>query len=430
MTKLVAPAALMLALASGCGSSGSGSGSDPLGNEGIGDAGAVKRDAKADSSTSDAGVTPRATNCRSGETDDYDKDGFTRADGDCDDCRPEMNPGAYDFTNDDVDNDCSGSAAKASDKPCDGSLAIDSTRAEDAARAIGLCSFASEASRAQGVVSARFTNSTGTGELSSPLSAGLLPTFGAAKPSDGDALLALSSGVARAPNQPGYTAACDTFGATCPALGLFGCTGGGAPPSGYPKEASSCQSAGSIFQSGTQVYNQAALELKIRVPNNAESLSFDSIFYTLEYPDYVCSQYNDFYVVFKEPKPDGVTDGNIVFDSNNDPIGVNTGLLTVCDPASQNPEAQKKFDCANGTALLKNTGYGAGESACDLAGGKGGASTGWLHTTAPVKAGEIITIRFAIWDTNDPNLDSTVLIDNFKWSSDGAEVGTTPVLVI
>ena len=64
--------------------------------------------------------------------------------------------------------------------------------------------------------------------------------------------------------------------------------------------------------------DESALEVQIRVPNNVSSLSFESIFYTYEYPNYVCSQYNDFYVVFKDPKPAGVTDGNIVFDSNGE----------------------------------------------------------------------------------------------------------------
>jgi hypothetical protein len=422
MTNRLAWAALWLAA---CGSSGNGGGSNPLDQDddtGKRDAGRGSADARVDART----MTPQI-DCNGGAQ-DADDDGFTTADGDCDDCDPKVNPGAYDFPNDSVDDDCSGSAARSADAQCDGALAIDSTDAQDAARSIGLCSFADETSRAWGVVSARFTDSTGSGTITDPLAAGLLPDFGAAKPSEGDALLALSSGVARAPDQQGYTAACDQFGSTCPGFGLFGCTKGGTPPAGYPKDASSCRSVGSIFQAGTQVYNQAALELKIRVPNNASSLSFDSIFYTSEYPEFICSQFNDFFVVFKEPKPDGVADGNIVFDSNNDPIGVNTGLLTVCDPSIQDPQAKKQFECAGGTGLLQGTGYGAGENTCDLAGQQGGASTGWLHTTAPVQGGELITIRFAIWDTNDPNLDSTVLIDNFKWSKDTSNVGTIPVV--
>ena len=41
-----------------------------------------------------------------------------------------------------------------------------------------------------------------------------------------------------------------------------------------------------------------------------------------------------------------------------------------------------------------------------------------------------LTIRFAIWDTGDSALDSTVLVDDFKWlatTGTTVEVGTKPV---
>ena len=47
--------------------------------------------------------------------------------------------------------------------------------------------------------------------------------------------------------------------------------------------------------------------------------------------------------------------------------------------------------------------------------------------TAPTEAepGEIIDLRFAIWDTADELYDSTVLIDNFQWSVEPAASSTT-----
>jgi hypothetical protein len=50
-----------------------------------------------------------------------------------------------------------------------------------------------------------------------------------------------------------------------------------------------------------------------------------------------------------------------VFDTNGDPIGVNNGLLAVCDPALQNPDAAKQFECKQGTGLLQGTGFARGE---------------------------------------------------------------------
>jgi len=47
-------------------------------------------------------------------------------------------------------------------------------------------------------------------------------------------------------------------------------------------------------------------------------------------------------------------------------------------------------------------------------------ATRWLTTTAPVVPGETITLRFVIWDTSDMQLDSLVLIDNFRWHAEGS----------
>lgn len=44
------------------------------------------------------------------------------------------------------------------------------------------------------------------------------------------------------------------------------------------------------------------------------------------------------------------------------------------------------------------------------------AATGWLSTTAAVVPGEIIRLRFAVWDVLDEALDSTVLLDHFTWT--------------
>ena len=53
-----------------------------------------------------------------------------------------------------------------------------------------------------------------------------------------------------------------------------------------------------------------------------------------------------------------------------------------------------------------------------------GGATGWLTSTAPVQAGETFTLEFMIWDTGDPFLDSSVLIDNFTWVEGQVAVST------
>lgn len=345
--------------------------------------------------------------CKPGN--DADRDGFTMEQGDCNDCDKAVNPGAYDFPGDTFDEDCSGSPAVRGEDECDKGLNIASTAAEDAARSIGLCKFTTADKKDWGVISARFTTADGSGTLDNQLQVGILSNFGALTPRVGESILALSSGVARAPSQPGYTQEqSDDLGGQSHT-----------PPAGFPKASSVCP-GNFLDLLSRRVFNQAALEVKIRVPSNAFSLSFDSIFYSYEYPDFICAPFNDFFATYLDPHDKG--DGNIVFDVNGDPIGVNNGLLAVCDPKLQDPSTPKQFECKQGVGLLKDTGFGAGEYMepasifSPAKAGKGGASTGWLTTLAPVQAGSVITLRFAVWDTADTQLDSTVLIDRFEWS--------------
>ena len=58
----------------------------------------------------------------------------------------------------------------------------------------------------------------------------------------------------------------------------------------------------------------------------------------------------------------------------------------------------------------------------------GSAATSWLVTTASIEApGGEITLHFAVWDSGDGALDSTVLIDNFRFDLGEGNVGTVPI---
>ena len=235
----------------------------------------------------------------------------------------------------------------------------------------------------------------------------------------------LSTGVARDVNDDGYTKGCDTFDSMLESG--VGWSQAAPPPSGYPRDSSLCDGTSSA---NVPAYNDVVFELTLRVPSNVQSLSFDSMFFTYEYPDFVCSQFNDFFVVFVDPAPKGLDDDNVLFDANDDPIGVNTGLLSVCREVS-NSRVARPIACDQGPGLLAETGFDEGESTCASGQVKdpdvGGASTGWLHTDVPVPAGKVITVRFMLWDSGDPLLDSSVVIDNFRWSLEDRSVGTGPI---
>jgi hypothetical protein len=63
----------------------------------------------------------------------------------------------------------------------------------------------------------------------------------------------------------------------------------------------------------------------------------------------------------------------------------------------------------------------AGCGASNLAGG----GTDWLVIRGNVVPGEIIELRFALWDTADGIYDSVVLLDNFAWSPNTVTPGTS-----
>lgn len=316
---------------------------------------------------------------------DYDGDGFALKD-DCNECNTSINKGAHDIPGNGIDEDCSGTADD-EEIECDTGLSQSGSDPFDGAKAIGLCKKADPDGREWGVIEAKWVRPDGT-SLGNMEGVGILEKFGVNVPQLGGAMLAISSGEARegAPvtTDKGYTH--------------------GTPP-GYPKESPACPGV-----TTGKAKDGVALQLKIRVPSNAQSFSYQQNFFTQEYPVFICSTFNDFFVTMMDPQPDGLEDGNIAFDQDTNPISVNNSLLQVCQSGTHKG---KTFPCPLGTDTLSGTGF------------EGHAATGWLTTSAPVTPGSEITIRFAVWDSGDGALDSTVLIDDFKFSVDGADTAQT-----
>ncbi len=343
----------------------------------------------------DAGTGATDT-CNSGPNEDYDEDGFTGAEGDCNDCDENANPGAVEVMTDPndpeanpADEDCDGEIDELP-VPCDGNLDIASVDPMHGANAIDLCQTTTAAEKTWGVINAQYVRANG-GTTSPGLAVGIIDTFGPnVPPRAGARVLGLSSGYARTPSQPN----------PCGALSCSTSGTGQAPP-GFPQDVPGC--------SGSQDINDdVALELELRAPTNATGYSFDFTFYSFEYPEWVCTSFNDQFIALVNPAPEGSVNGNISFDSQTNPVSVNIAFFEVCD------------GCPLGIAELSGTGFDVWDDA---------GATGWLITQAPVEGGEVVTIRFAIWDTGDSAWDSTVLVDNFQWIADAGTVtvGTVPV---
>jgi hypothetical protein len=184
------------------------------------------------------------------------------------------------------------------------------------------------------------------------------------------------------------------------------------------------------------------LEIQVRVPTNAKSFKLSTNFFSAEFPEWVCSPYNDFFVVLLDSawngSPANPTDKNLAFyqkpgTSSKYPVGVNlaygdTGLFQQCKNGPTGcafgSVAGNISTCA-GTSGLAGTGFDGTPSSgtCGTSNQTGGG-TGWLVTSGNVVGGEIIKLRIAVWDTSDGLYDSLALIDNFQWSVDASTPGT------
>jgi hypothetical protein len=381
-----------------------------------------------DSSTPDARSDSGPTGCTiTDPSQDMDLDGWTPAQGDCNDCNPNVNPGAVDFPQQPgpdggltpaIDSDCDGTFDPPA--PCDTGLALDDVTATDGAKALELCRFTTASpplpQKTWGVISAQYVRADGTAFAAPGLQVGLQPSWGAnVNPRAGKSMLALSSGHARTPAQPG---ACGSNSCATNATATA--------PAGFPQSIPSCPPSSVIT-------DDVALQVQVRVPTNAAGFSFQQKFYSMEFPYWVCTPYNDQFVALMSPAPMGAINGNFAFDSQNAPVGVNIAFMSVCDPTQQSqfaagctsgggacPMAPSPY-CPAGVGDLAGTGFDVWDTMYGNAG-----ATPWLATQAPVKGGSVITLTFILWDTGDQNFDSTELLDDFTWLPGPTAIGTSP----
>lgn len=355
---------------------------------------------------------------------DHDGDGYSFADGDCMDCTAGdglgtdfINPGAFDVPGNGIDDDCSGTV---DDEivACDQGLTLASNNPFDYARAMDLCRIQPEAGR-WGVTAAKLVRSDAT-TTPGAQSHGILPNFGPALlPNQGNALAAFSTGTARRPGDTSFVKPKEAYDCTWDPWSGWWCTRGSKDwkytsvyPQGYPVGVGCPRPSGSANDS-------SGLWMQIRVPTNAKSFTYNLDYYSSEFPEWVCSKYNDSFVaLLTSNHPANVANAaaphhkNISFDGNDQPINVNNNYFKV---TSQAALAGSGFD---GTNCLDRY-NGRGQVPC-------GAATGWLTTSAPVQPGELITVHFAIWDTTDHIFDSTILLDNWQWSTVEQPIQTQP----
>ncbi len=131
------------------------------------------------------------------------------------------------------------------------------------------------------------------------------------------------------------------------------------------------------------VGDTASLALNFVVPGGATKLKFDFRFMSEEYPEYVGSEFNDFFNAYLT---DSTGTHQIAFDTNGNIINVNNNFF---DPAI----------------------YPAGTVF--------NGATPKLTTTADVTPGDSISLKFEVGDVGDGVFDTAVFIDNVRFESEG-----------
>jgi len=400
-------------------------------------------------------VTPRGEDCTNGldencngladEDRDLDGDGFSTCDNDCCDdpaqgcASPELvNVGAFEAPGNGVDDDCDGTIDNAVAAACDGDIPSNASDPLDYARAIDLCQTTTQNDRRWGVISGRFRLADSTG-VPDATQRSIRPTFGSTAVQGGSALVVLSTGHAAAVGQlnPGFAAfqpgQATNNTSDFPADWID--AHGGALPN----------APGCPPPTGDVANDPILLELRVRTPTNARSFRLRTNFLSAEYPEWTCSPYNDFFVVLLDSTwagaPANPADKNLAIYTSPSgaayPVGVNlaygdTGLFTVCkngEIGCQQEATRGTISTCLGTAALVGTGFDPTATVQARCGDNDqvGGGTGWLTTRGNVVGGEIVTLRFALWDTSDHILDSVALIDAFEWSVESSEPGTVVV---
>ncbi len=312
------------------------------------------------------------------EEPDDDGDGYNECTGDCNDSNPLVGPGAVEYVGDRVDNDCDGEIDE-DDNLCDcGSGEMGVMTLAEPHEALGLCNGSLLAETPQMLHAASYTvvmydpsgntpNANGWGAIHP------IPPLHSEGRQASCQFLVLTTGMPLDPN-PQESDNME-LGYICPHDPVEDIDN--AEPDDQPAYCA----------------DLTQYRLVLRVPVNAYALSFDFLYLSTEYPEWVGSEYNDtFYAILHDRDDPGAGTVNVSFDSRGKAITVNNDFF-------ETPP--------NLSVDITGTGYE----------GDVGSTTGWLKTTVPVTPGHTIELTFSIHDEGDGILDSAVIIDNLTWDA-------------
>ena len=410
-------------------------------------------------------VNGNCITCDSNTT-DCDGDGWLGSEGDCCDktgacgLEPELvNPGAIEVVGNGVDDNCNNLTDlfdTADTLPCDGGLASSSSNPLDYVKAMGLCRFTEEnpadpADRTWGVISAELVRADGS-VLDYAGAKSIRSGFGGSiTPINGQAAAVLSSGIAADATQTnpgpngGAPGGFNVSTSQPSTVDISNCAdpkciddwfNASNPPLKNPGELNAAPNCGDpTLGPPNEANDSVMLYLRLRAPTNAKAFSFNSYFFSAEYPEYVCTDFNDQFIALVDtpggtPQPiPNPTDKNLLVHSDGAdkwPIGINvaagTDLFAVCNQGDIPNQCQTSqidpLSCQFGVGDLAGTGF-EDSGGCIIGGG-----TFWLTTAGNIIPGDIVELRIVIWDVGDTAFDSLAILDGFSWLASATLPGT------
>jgi hypothetical protein len=379
--------------------------------------------------TPDAGGPGEASLLSCGHA-DCDGDGYA-VPADCDDTNPRINPEAFDFPNDGVDDDCDGTV----DDPvltCETIPSQSPGTPTDFARAADLCAqhaITNAGTVFDPLVGAVWGRVAGLGpgqtlwtSVTKPVQIAISSGLGQNAPRQGKTMVGLANGPWAA-TDPRSSPALDPQGFhiddACAAIPLAG---------------QDCASLTNGTPAGAvSVQDWAELTLTVRIPSNVETAVFDFAFFSSEFNQWWSSAANDAFFVLVTSK--GFQGQNVAKDKNGLAVTINSGFFQLCPaapgPAGLSADKSAALVTCVGTAgdptqsifgSLVGTGYdGAAVSTDDTAVAVSGAEyiygggSGWLTAKFPVVPSETLQMRVIVADTFDGLKDSAVLFDALRW---------------
>jgi len=419
------------ALAQACGSSSQGAGF-------ASDAGGA-----ADGTTNDASTMVLPDGATFCGHPDCDGDGYT-APADCNDFNASINPEAYDFHGDGVDDDCDGIVDDGIEH-CETIPQMAPGTPADFARAADLCAQNSKTNA--GTVFDPLLNSAWgevqglgpgqtlyTSQTKPSIQTNIVSSFGSNMTREGQTMVGLANG-------PWDTATPRNSAALDPAGFHIDDACGSIPLTGLD-----CAS----IQDGTpnglvSVQDWAELTMWVKVPSNAHGMSFDFSFFSTEFSEFWDTAFNDGFFVLVSS--DELTGKNVAYGSDGLAVTINSSFFALCPeapgPAGLSSDKIAALQVCVGDdgdtsqmifGSIHGTYYdGAGDTpsngtAFSVDGTHEyvyGGGSAWLTSTFAVTPGEMIQMRVIVFDTYDGLKDSSVLFDNLRWQPGTSGGGTT-----